>query len=293
MIKWRAFKLPLRELQAFFGTPNFACRVVPPGRPFLQRMIALTRKVSQSHNHIKLNSGVFKDLNIWQEFISGWNGVGFFLPTTWVNSDSLQLYTDASGSIGFGGIFATQWFQGQWRGHQHLWQPGISIAWQELFALVVACHLWGSTFGQPHWGKKKPNCWLAFSLSGGKISHSGPTRRPSPQSNITVTLGDLDADINHYLNLSIAASTEQTYSSAEKGFLDFCSLYRPTSGRYLPTVEDTLTQYAAFLARSIKYSSIKGYLAAVRHLHIRRDFTLGLNKCLRLQLVCRGFSIVC
>lgn len=108
MIKWRAFKLPLRELQAFFGTPNFACRVVPPGRPFLQRMITLTRKVSQSHHHIKLNSGVFKDLNIWQEFISGWNGVGFFLPTTWVNSDSLQLYTDASGSIGFGGIFATQ-----------------------------------------------------------------------------------------------------------------------------------------------------------------------------------------
>ena len=26
--------------------------------------------------------------------------------------------------------------------------PGISIAWQELFALVVACHLWGSTFSK-------------------------------------------------------------------------------------------------------------------------------------------------
>jgi len=58
----------------------------------------------------------------------------------------------------------------------------------------------------------------------------------------------------------------------------------------LPTNEDTLIQYAAFLARSIKYSSIKGYLAAVRHLHIRRGFTLDLNKCLRLQLVCRGIK---
>lgn len=123
----------LRELQALIGTLNFACRVVPPGRPFLQRMIALTRKVSQPHHHIKLNSGFFKDLNMWQEFISGWNGVGFFLPTSWVNSDSLQLYTDASGSIGFGGIFASQWFQGQWRAHQQLGQPGRScLLWLSL-----------------------------------------------------------------------------------------------------------------------------------------------------------------
>ena len=41
---------------------------------------------------------------------------------------------------------------------------------------------------------------------------------------------------------------------------------------------------------SIKYSSIKGYLAAVRHFHIRRGFVLDLNKCLRLQLVCRGIK---
>ena len=41
---------------------------------------------------------------------------------------------------------------------------------------------------------------------------------------------------------------------------------------------------------SIKYSSIKGYLAAVRHFHIRRGFELDLNKCLRLQLVCRGIK---
>lgn len=109
-------------------------------------------------------------------------------------------------------------------------------------------------------------------------------------SRTTGTLGDLDADISHYLNLSIAASTEQTYSSAEKRFLDFCSLSRPTSGTCLPANEDTLIKYAAFLARSIKYSSIKGYLAAVRHFHIRRGFELDLNKCLRLQLVCRGIK---
>lgn len=136
----------LKELQALIGTLNFACRVVPPGRPFLQRMIELTRRVSQPHHHIKLSSGFFKDLSMWQDFISNWNGASFFLSTSWVNSDSLHLHTDASGSLGFGGIFGSQWFHGQWRAHQKLGQPGISIAWQELFALVVACHLWGETF---------------------------------------------------------------------------------------------------------------------------------------------------
>ena len=43
----------LRELQALISTLNFACSVVPTGRPFLQRMIELTRKVSQPHHHIK------------------------------------------------------------------------------------------------------------------------------------------------------------------------------------------------------------------------------------------------
>ena len=47
---------------------------------------------------------------------------------------------------GFGGIFQTHWFQGSWEPHQKLGQPGISIAWQKLFAFVVACHLWANFF---------------------------------------------------------------------------------------------------------------------------------------------------
>lgn len=109
-------------------------------------MVELTRNVSQPHHHKKLSSGLFKDLQTWKEFISHWNGAALFLSSSWVDSDILELYTDVSGSLGFGGIYGLKWFQGSWQSHQQLGQPGISIAWQELFAIVVACHMWGNTF---------------------------------------------------------------------------------------------------------------------------------------------------
>ena len=51
-----------KELQSLIGTLNFVCKVIPTPRPFLQRMVELTRKVSKPHHHIKLRSGFLKDL---------------------------------------------------------------------------------------------------------------------------------------------------------------------------------------------------------------------------------------
>ena len=130
-------------MQSLIGSLNFACKVVPPGRPFLQRMIDLTRNIKKSHHHIKLNAGFYKDLQMWKIFISNWNGANFFISSTWEGSDFLELYTDASGSKGYGGIFKSKWFQGTWHAKQQLGSPGISIAWQELFSIVVACQIWG------------------------------------------------------------------------------------------------------------------------------------------------------
>ena len=102
-------------------------------------MVELTRNVSLRHHYIKLSSGGFlKALQTWKTFISHWNFAALFLSTSWVDTHSLELYTDASGTLGFGGIFGQRWFQGCWQTHQQLDQPGISIAWQEL-SLVGGC----------------------------------------------------------------------------------------------------------------------------------------------------------
>lgn len=145
--KWQTKKFAtLKELQSLIGTLNFACRVVPPGRPFLQRIINLTIGVKKPHHHIRLTKEFFADLDMWKLFVRDWNGHQFFLGQCWDTSASLSLYTDASGTLGFGGIYGTQWFQGKWVESQLLSAPGISINWQELYAIVVACSIWGPTW---------------------------------------------------------------------------------------------------------------------------------------------------
>ena len=53
--------------------------------------------------------------------------------------------------------------------------------------------------------------------------------------------------------------------------------------------KDTLTQYVAYLAKSID-SSINGCLAAVCHFHIFHGFAVDLNTFLRLKRVCRDIK---
>jgi hypothetical protein len=53
--------------------------------------------------------------------------------------------------------------------------------------------------------------------------------------------------------------------------------------QYLPANELLLTEFVAFLAKSIKYPSIKIYLAAVRHYHVRHGFQLNVPMETKLE----------
>ena len=130
----------LIELQSFIGTLQFAYKAVVRGRTFLQCMINLTTTLHNRFHHIRLNKEFFKDLNLLKAFLARWNGRSFFLNTTITPSPDMHLYTDASDTIAFGGYFNGKWFQGRWPSHMHLNKDrGISIEWQELFRIVVAC----------------------------------------------------------------------------------------------------------------------------------------------------------
>lgn len=134
-------KVTLKELQSLIGLLNFACSVVAPGRAFLRRLIDLTRGVKLAHHFVRLCRDTKEDLKVWLSFLSSFNGKSLFLDETWCNSNKLNLFTDASGSIGFGAIFGSEWCYGKWPTE---WlQLNHNIAFLEFYPIVLSLYLWG------------------------------------------------------------------------------------------------------------------------------------------------------
>ena len=137
-----AQKTTKRKLLSLIGVLSFAARAVPAGRLFLRRLITLSTKAQRLHHHIRLNREALADINWWKTFLPTWNGRAFFIDPLGVTAHDLDLYTDASGSLGCGAYYQGQWFHHQWQPHQQL-SKTISIQWQELFAIVAAALTWG------------------------------------------------------------------------------------------------------------------------------------------------------
>ena len=65
----------------------------------------------------------------------------------------MELFTDASSTIGFGGFFKKRWFASRWPDELYAFvsrEDVVSMPFMELYPIVVAALLWGS-----EWNKKK------------------------------------------------------------------------------------------------------------------------------------------
>ena len=132
-------KVTLRELQSLLGLLNFTCSVIVPGRAFLRRMIDLTKGAKRPYHRIRLSKEAKYDMVTWLTFLDKFNGKTFFLDDRWDTSSSLDLFTDAAGSKGYGAIFGKHWFCGAWPAS---W-TSLNIAFLELFPIVLSLHIWG------------------------------------------------------------------------------------------------------------------------------------------------------
>ena len=132
-------KVTLKEIQSLTGMLNFACSVVVPGRAFLRRLIDLTVGVHSPHQYVRINKEVKADLRLWHSFLTGFNGRSFFLQDFWDSSDKLELFTDATGSSGFGAVFGKEWCYGKCPDN---WLHK-NIALLEFYLIVLSLYLWG------------------------------------------------------------------------------------------------------------------------------------------------------
>lgn len=143
LCSWSTKRVCLRrDLESLLGHLHHAAKVVYPGRPFLRRLTDLLRGTRSQSRFIRLNRDTRNDLLWWSAFLRDWNGVSFFTSPHWSSLSDLQVSSDASGAIGFGAYLDGLWFHGRWNPSQ----LSASIAFKELYPIVIAAHVWG-----PNW----------------------------------------------------------------------------------------------------------------------------------------------
>lgn len=78
---------------------------------------------------------------MWLEFSQHFNGIRWFLEKNWTSNSTLELFTDAAQSVGFGCYFKKHWAQSKWPLSVKPYESAISYL--ELYPIVVAIDLWG------------------------------------------------------------------------------------------------------------------------------------------------------
>ena len=138
--EWSAKRFCKRcELESLIDHLHHACKVAPQDRTFLRRMIDLLCAFRRDDHPIRLNLEFRQDLTWWWELSQTWDGLSFFCMPTWAPLPDFQVSSDAAGSLGYGAIFKSHWFAGA----SSAAQSSSSIAYKELFPIVVAAYLWG------------------------------------------------------------------------------------------------------------------------------------------------------
>lgn len=132
----------LRELQEISGFLQFTSQVIPLSRAFLRNLYTFASTFRSHNSRRRIISAVHRDLDWWSAVCNTWNGIRLLTPRRPV----LHVFTDASGTKGIGGTFASSWFATRiprrYRKHD--------IQFKELFAVLHAVLCWGDHFRAYH-----------------------------------------------------------------------------------------------------------------------------------------------
>ena len=97
----------------------------------------------------------------------------------------------------------------------------------------------------------------------------------------------LKTEAQAYKRTAFALSTQRTYKSQLRCYLEFCLEYKCSP---LPVEQETLISYIAFLARKLQASSIPNYLNVIRLLHLEAGFNNPLAGNFEVNLIKKGIN---
>ena len=132
----------LREVQELVGFLQFCSQVIPRSRTYIRRLLDFSTKFKSPFQRLRIPNGARSDLRWWSLFCATWNGVRIISPPM----DALQVFTDASGTKGLGGIFGDHWFSSRiprrFRNED--------IQFKEIYAVLQAVLRWGDQWDGAH-----------------------------------------------------------------------------------------------------------------------------------------------
>ena len=130
----------VREWQSTLGGLSHLTHVIPAGRVYLSSVYGSLQGIlsQQGHKRRAISLEAREDLEVWVKFLKD-------LPPTkcfrMFNKDacSISIHTDASTSVGYGGVCGENWFMGTWPDEQ--WKTQ-NIALLELYPVYAALVTW-------------------------------------------------------------------------------------------------------------------------------------------------------
>ena len=89
----------------------------------------------------RITHEVREDLKTWLIFLQVFNGKSLMFPQNWLQSSNIDLYTDASGTLGYGAVLGLQWLFEHWDDE---WR-GQFITLLEFYPTVLAVSVWADS----------------------------------------------------------------------------------------------------------------------------------------------------
>ena len=260
---------------------------------FLCRLLDTAHSAQELESTVPISGEAAKDIEWWLHFAKAWNGIALFLEPHWTPSPQFELFTDASGTLGFGAYWNGAWFSGMWSAEL----ASKPIEWKELYAIVMACQAWGGITGPlrsfysiatiqrlsavvsfwesglSQFGSDAPgqclipyscqeqffNCRCPFSPPATALESAGPSCDHA--ANTHPCQSDIGLTIRLNCLQALSTSTRRTYQAGVKAFTSFCA----ASGiSVLPVSELTLRYFCVKMSLSVSAQTIRVYLAGIR-----------------------------
>ena len=141
-------KATVLQVQRLCGSLNFLCKCIILGRVFLSRLYSIIsgKPDLKQHHHVRITEENRQDLLIWRRFL--YHPSIFcrpFLTTVEITFEDIDMYSDASGKLGFGAYCGSSWTYGKWE-PEFLTKQNPSIEFLELYGLTIGVLLWLKRF---------------------------------------------------------------------------------------------------------------------------------------------------